>query len=68
VTIKEELHLLVDQLPEGDAAEVLDYVRWLAAASETLSDAELVQVREGEAQIARGEYVTLADLAHSLRE
>ena len=68
MTIKEELHLLVDRLAERDAAEVLDYVRWLAAASETLSDADLVRVREGEAQIARGEYVTLADLARSLRE
>ena len=68
MTAKEELHALVDGLADEDAAEALDYLRWLQAPGDTLSEEELGQVREGEAEIARGEYVTLADLTRSLHE
>jgi predicted transcriptional regulator len=62
MTIKEELHSLVDSLEDVDAKEALDYLRWLASDSETLTEEELAAVREGEAQAARGEYATLAEL------
>jgi hypothetical protein len=62
MTVKEELHSLVDLLDEDDAEEALDYLRWLASDTETLSEEELAAVREGEAQAARGEYTTLAEL------
>ena len=68
MTVKEELHSLVDQLDADNAAEALDYLRWLVTDSETLSEEELAFVREGEAQIARGEYVTLDELKRSLAE
>jgi len=62
VTVKEELHSLVDLLDDEDAEEALDYLRWLASDSETLSEDDWAAVREGEAQVARGEYTTLAEL------
>jgi hypothetical protein len=68
MTVKEELHVLVEALAEEDAAEALDYLRWLTSEGETLSDRELAIVREGEGEIARGEYVTLGELTRSLRE
>ena len=68
MAVRDELHHLVDQLPDGDAAEALDYVRWLSSDGETLSSDELDAVRTGEEQIVRGEYVTLDELARSRRE
>ncbi len=62
MTVKEEIHALVDELPEDAAAEVLDYLHWLTAETETLSEEELARVQRGEEQIARGEYVTLEEL------
>ena len=67
-TAKEELRELVERLNDEDTAEALDYLRWLESPGETLSEEELAQVREGEADIARGEYATLADLTRSLHE
>ena len=64
--VKDELHALVDHLSDDDAAEALGYLRWLRSAADALSDEGLTQVREGEAEIARGDYVTLADLHRSL--
>lgn len=68
MTVKEELHALVDRLADTDASEALDYLRWLQVPTDTLSAEELSLVQKGEEEIARGEYVTLADLTHSLRE
>ena len=62
MTVKDEIHTLVDQLTEDAAIEALDYLHWLSAEAETLSDEELARVQRGEEQIARGEYVTLAEL------
>jgi hypothetical protein len=62
MTAKEELHKLVDELDEIDAAEVLAHVRWLLSDGEALSNEALEQVRHGEEEIARGEYVTLDEL------
>ena len=68
MTTKEELHSLVDRLADEDATEALDYLRWLQSPGDTLSEEELTQVRNGEEELACGEYVTLADLTRSLRE
>jgi hypothetical protein len=62
MTVKEELHQLVDRLEDDDASDALDYLRSLAAGEETLSPDEWVAVQAGEAQLARGEYVTLDEL------
>jgi hypothetical protein len=68
MTVREELHVLVDALTEEDAAEALDYLRPRTADGEALSEREFEIVREGEEEIARGEYVTLSELTRSLRE
>lgn len=65
-TVKDELHQLVDHLNEVDAAEALDYLRWLTSDEEELTPEELAMVREGEESIARGEYITLTELRRSL--
>ena len=62
MTEREELHKLIDELDDIDAAEALDYLRWLLSEGDTLSPEELEMVRRGEEEIARGEYVTLAEL------
>jgi hypothetical protein len=66
MTIREELHQLVDGLPEEDAAEALDYVRWLIAETDELTPGELAAVEAAEARMARREYTTLSDLRHQL--
>ncbi|HLZ70254.1 MAG TPA: hypothetical protein VKV26_10150 [Dehalococcoidia bacterium] len=62
MTVREELHHLVEQMTEDDIAEVLDYVQWLLRADDTSTAEELERVRRGEAEIARGETVRFADL------
>lgn len=59
---KRELHDLVDRLAADDLAEVLDFARWLASAGEALTADELAAMRHGEAEIAAGEFTTLAEL------
>jgi hypothetical protein len=66
VTVKDELHSLVDSLDDLDAEEALDYLRWLASDSETLSPEDMEEVRRGEEEIARGEYLTLPELRRAL--
>ena len=66
MTAKEELHKLIDDLDDVDVAEVLAQVRWLLSDGDMLSPEELEMVREGEEQVARGEYVTLAELRHGV--
>jgi hypothetical protein len=67
MTTKDHLHQLVDQLDEAAADELLDYARWLAAEEdEPLTDEERKRVEDGEAEIRRGDYVTLEDLKRRL--
>lgn len=67
VTVKDELHQLIDNLDEQTAEEALDYLRWLISDDEEeLTDEEYARVLAGEAAIARGEYVTLDELKRSL--
>lgn len=67
MTIKEELHQLVDELDELSAQDALDYLRWLMQESETVSEQEIARVRAGEAEIERGEYTTLDELQRRIR-
>jgi hypothetical protein len=66
MTVKEELHKLIDALDDIEAAEVLAQMRWLLSDGDTLSDEALEQVGRGEEEIARGEYVTLNELRSSV--
>ncbi len=65
-TIKEEIHELVELLPNAEAADALDYVQWLLAEEDTLTAEEMELVRQGMEEIARGDYVTLDELKRDL--
>jgi hypothetical protein len=66
VSVKEELHSLIELLDEDAAAEALDYVRWLTTDAEPVSAEDLAAIRRGQEQIGRGEYVTLEELRQEL--
>jgi len=67
MTTKDDLHHLVDELDEAAADELLEYAQWLAAEeAEPLTDEEVARVEAGEAEIRRGEFVTLDNLCHRL--
>ena len=67
-TVKDELIELVHDLDDNSAAEVLDYVRWLLSAEDDpLTAEERSEVEQAEAEIARGDYVTLDELERKLR-
>ena len=69
MTTKDDLHQLVDQLDEAAADELLEYAQWLTGdEDEPLTDEERARVEAGEAEIRRGDYVTLADLHQRLHE
>lgn len=63
MTVKDDLHHLVDELDEAEADELLEYARWLTATEdEPLTDEERAHVQSGEAELRRGDFVTLEDL------
>jgi predicted transcriptional regulator len=66
MSIKPELHRLVDELDEEDEQMALDYLRWLLADENSLTEDERRDAEEGEAEIERGEYITLDDMIRSL--
>jgi len=67
MTVKDDLHHLVDQLDEEAADELLEYAQWLTAEEdEPLSPEELARVEAGEAELRRGESVRLEDLKRRL--
>ncbi len=66
MSVKEELHQLIEQLDEFSVRETLDYIHWFQLSHDSLTPEEWEQVRQGEAQIARGEYITLDDLEREL--
>jgi predicted transcriptional regulator len=67
MTTRDELLHLIDALSEDALDELRDYAHWLAEEEdEPLTADELDRVREGEAEIARGEYVTLEELRRKL--
>ena len=48
------------------ATEALNYIRLLLAAGDTLTDHELHAMRQGEQEIADGDYVRLEELSQTL--
>jgi len=60
----EELHRLVDMVPEADWPLASRFLHFLAegGGDPPLSEADWAAIREGETEIARGEFVTLDDL------
>ena len=66
MTVREDLQRLVLEIGDDQAAEALDYVRWLASAGDTLTDYELAAMHQGEKEIADGEYVKLDELSQIL--
>jgi hypothetical protein len=63
MTVKDDLHHLVDELDEDAVGELLEYAQWVSAdEDEPLTADELARVQEGEAAIAAGDYVTLEEL------
>ncbi len=66
-TTREELIELIRELDEDGAAEVLDYVRWLLSEEDDpLTEEERAEVELAEAEVARGDYVTLDELERKL--
>jgi len=68
MSMKQELHRLVDLLDDGDEESAREYLQWLLDDEDALTDEEANSVKEGEAEIARGEYITLDELIKSLSE
>jgi hypothetical protein len=69
MTTKDDLHHLVDELDEDAVGELLEYAQWLSADEDgPLSEEELARVREGDAAIAAGDYVTLEELRRKLAQ
>jgi hypothetical protein len=69
MTIKDQLHQLVDQLDDDveSLEEAIDYLHWLASDKpEELTEDEWRRVRKGQAQIARGEGVPWKDVKREL--
>ena len=68
MTRNEELHRLIDRLTEDDWPIASRFLHFLAegGGDEALSDADMAAVQEGDEAIARGEFVTRADLRRDL--
>jgi hypothetical protein len=61
VSKKDELHQLIDALPEGEtlaAKRFLEFLLNLREGKEYFSQKDLAEIEEGFAQIRRGQYVT----------
>jgi hypothetical protein len=54
---KEELHRLLESLPEEELSQVRDFVKVLIEEPEDLTEEERQEVREGEEEVRRGEWV-----------
>ena len=65
---KQEIHRLVDLLEESDKESALEYLQWLLLDEDVLTEQERLAVKEGEAQIARGEYITLEEFLKTISE
>lgn len=61
MALSQLLFELVDGLTPGEVEDLVDYLN-MRADPGTLTQEELADVRKAEAQMARGEYVTLEEL------
>ncbi len=66
MTTSARMHELVEQIPEEQTAEAVDYVKWLLLDEDEASPEDLAEAERGRAQIASGGYVTLEELKRSL--
>lgn len=55
--LREELHQLLESLPEEELSQVRDFVKMLRKEPEDLTERERQDAREGEEEIRRGEWV-----------
>jgi hypothetical protein len=68
VPTKEQLHQLIDLLPDGEIPAASRFLEFLVhdRESEQLADEDLLAVQQGQAEIARGEFTSLEDLKREL--
>jgi hypothetical protein len=66
MTMKQELHRLIDLLEDEDEESALEYLQWLINDEDVLTDEERDAVKQGESEIARGEFVTLDQFARAV--
>ncbi len=59
---KEELHGLLESLPESRLEEVRDLMRVLLEESDSLTEDEERELREGQKEVERGEWVWWKDV------
>jgi predicted transcriptional regulator len=59
MTVRENVHQVVDQLPEDRLEDVLDYLAELSELDEPLSDESLAALQEGLEDIRNGRTVPL---------
>ena len=55
--LREELHQLLGSLPEEELSQVRDFLKVLLEEPDDLTEEERQEVREGEDEIRRGEWV-----------
>ena len=69
MSAKQRLHDLVEMLPETECATASRFLQFLVdeAMEDPLTEEDWIEVREGEAEIARGEFTTLEDLKRELK-
>ena len=61
MTVRENVHQLIDALPEERLADVRDYIADLQDEDTTLSPEIAVAIEEGRADIRNGRTIPLAD-------
>ena len=61
MTVRENVHQLVDTLPEGSLEDVLDYLECLAEPDEPLSAEALAAIGEGREDFRNDRTVTLEE-------
>ena len=66
---KEQVHSLVDMLPEAEVIAASRYLQFLVndLADEPLTEEDWREVRAGEAEIANGDFTSLEDLKRELK-
>jgi hypothetical protein len=60
MTVRENVHHLVDSLPEGSLEDVLDYLESLGEVDEPLSAGTLAAIEEGRADFRNGRAIVEA--------
>lgn len=67
MTAKQALRERIEALSEEEAEELLHQMDWDATPTEKLTQAEVEDMLEGEAEIARGESSSLRDVLARLK-